>query len=65
MEMWSGSEYLDVENNGTVESMQKDYAYGMHKVHIDYKNAEQRRDVSLLLRVIQACRRRQCVATEI
>jgi hypothetical protein len=42
--MWSGSEYPDAENNGTVKSMQKDCAYGMHKVHRDYKNAEQRRD---------------------
>ena len=27
-----------------MKSMQKYCAYGMHKVHRDYKNAEQRRD---------------------
>jgi hypothetical protein len=27
-----------------MKSMQKHCAYGMHKVHRDYKNAEQRRD---------------------
>jgi hypothetical protein len=42
--MWSGSEYPNAENNGTMKSMQKDCAYGMHKVHKDYKNAKQRRD---------------------
>ena len=44
MAMCSGNEYPDVKNNGTVKSMQKHCAYSMHKVHIDYKNEEQRRD---------------------
>jgi hypothetical protein len=33
-------------------------------MHIGNKNTEQRRD-GVLLRVIQACRRRQCAAVEI
>jgi hypothetical protein len=65
MAMWSGSEYPDAENNGAVESMHKDCAYGMHKVQKYYKNAEQRRDVPLSLRVMQACRMRQCATAKI
>jgi hypothetical protein len=44
VEMWSGSEQTDDQNHGMVESMEKHCAYSMHKVHRDYKNAEQRRD---------------------
>jgi hypothetical protein len=41
---WSGSEDLDVENNGGMKSMQKYCSYNMHRVHKDYKDVEQTRD---------------------